>query len=705
LTNRAQLKVNCTGLTCYYPTFTVRLIRTDNTNAKYYTIPAGSIVVQNDAYTVHFVDYNGNIQSNDYSTYETSDVSPGGRTSFMYTMAHSGSVELLTGTTLLEKEEVKSKQLELIKNAMFVISGFQLSTGARWRNFSIASGQYQFIRDIVSTSKQNTSAGRDVEWVYHNSSTTFKYKDGNALNVTWCDTGSGIALCTSGTGGNTKYRRHFIFMTGYNGTSDNSEIHQLLPLQNTFYTSATLCLDTTLNPLTYTLPSEYNHAAVMLYAYCAQSTETLWTTNFIDLRSTKTGSATALAEADPIYMAEKANYYLKTNPNGFYNTTTLVVPVNSSLLTKTGSGATLKAINYTDIYNAKNTSYYLRTNPKNYYNSSTLVVPVNSSLLTKTGSGATLKAINYTDPYNAKNSSYVVKDSAWNINYTSKEWNMGNWDLMAIDMLQVNTINYTEKSVGNGSIRVYDTSKRLRWLIAGNGSMYGYATSGTANIFIDTNTPRMLINGVDVITTAKNSSYYLRTNPKSYYNITTLPADPYNAKNTSYYLASNPKGYINVSIGDGAKNNSYYLASNPKSYYNISTLVVPVNHSYLTMNNITPISCTAQEKITFNGTVFKCATDLNTGISTTPPVNTTQMTNTSKIEIKPNFLRKVSNWFTKGKYLNVNTTFAANGNVNLTGNTTVRKIILDITKNRCIVTNATHIIISNNLSNINCGDM
>jgi hypothetical protein len=245
------------------------------------------------------------------------------------------------------------------------------------------------------------------------------------------------------------------------------------------------------------------------------------------LQGNNVGASTSL-EGYAKYAFNYNNFY----GNGNINTTGFFV----------GSGAKLKAVNYTDVYNAKNTSYYLasnpkgyinvsvgdgakndsyylRTNPKNYYNSSTLIVPVNSSLLTKTGSGASLKAVNYTET-NMKNTSYLTT-------------------IDGLSGSQLKAVNYTEVNMKNSSY--------LTTIDGLSGSQL------------------KAVNYTDAYN-AKNTSYYLRTNPKAYYNTSTIP---------SYLLATGSGATLKaVNYTDlyNAKNISYYLASNPKAYYNTSTI-------------------------------------------------------------------------------------------------------------------------------------
>ena len=289
---RASLNVSIiSGLNVSYPSFTARLITTDGTFANNCAVPSGTILVNDNANSVYYINRTCDINSDSFSNYETKDIGVGGVTSLFYVSSHSGNIENIIGTTQLGKVEIKLRQLTMRTDNMRVISGFEIQPATATLNFNITSGEYQYIRDIVPTTLRQVIAGKnDVEWVYHTGASTWGYQDGYVLNVTTCDTGTGIAGC-SGSVGN--FRRHFVFSVGYNSTYlDNTEIHQLLPLQSLSYSTLANCMDTSKNPLNYTIPNEYMGAVVMLYAVCLRRTDTNFdSTNIIDLRTVKISGA------------------------------------------------------------------------------------------------------------------------------------------------------------------------------------------------------------------------------------------------------------------------------------------------------------------------------------------------------------------------------------------------------------------------------
>lgn len=294
-TNKASLYVNSTGLSVTYPNFTVRLATT-NMNITYCNIIGSTIVVPDNQHTVYYINSTCGINNISFAQYIQTPISPGGVSDFFNVMTHSGTIEMLYGNTLQQKITIKNRLLTLLTGNLQVINGFIFTPSSEYKNFSISSGQYQYISEVVDFPPKNTSTGSEIEILYHTGASTWGYNEQSKLNTTSCDTGTGIADCTSGVGINTKVRRHFIFAVGTNSTgSDTSELHQLLPLQNLFYSSLANCMDTITYPITYTLPPEYQYVSVPLYAICLQSTDTTWSSNnIIDLRTTKTGTSTGI---------------------------------------------------------------------------------------------------------------------------------------------------------------------------------------------------------------------------------------------------------------------------------------------------------------------------------------------------------------------------------------------------------------------------
>jgi len=86
---------------------------------------------------------------------------------------------------------------------------------------------------------------------------------------------------------------------------------------------------------------------------------------------------------------------------------------------------------------------------------------------------------------------------------------------------------------------------------------------------------------------ATNTSYYLESNPYSYYNVTTAPIyinDTFAANYSTFLTHTTWANIINgtmLKASDwNATNTSYYLESNPYSYYNVTTAPVYVNDTF-----------------------------------------------------------------------------------------------------------------------------
>ena len=225
--------------------------------------------------------------------------------------------------------------------------------------------------------------------------------------------------------------------------------------------------------------------------------------------------------------------------------------------------------------NQTNTSYLLTTNVTYPYSLNDSLWSLNYSnfsigwLYATNSTGADSFIANYTNFSNIY--SWVLGNSSWNLNYS---------DYLATKNHALNwTSNWTNFTtiygwgVGNASLlNNYSTIG------------YGYAinTSDTDSFIANyTNFSRIYGNVTDYNSSwssITNTSYYLATNPFSFYNVTSFPQNAslmtyanWNATNTSYALGNNAS--LMTYANWNATNTSYYLATNPFSFYNVTNLV------------------------------------------------------------------------------------------------------------------------------------
>jgi len=287
----AEINFSCTGLNCVYNAFKVRLINTSN-HISYCDVPAGTIAVTNNQHNVLYIDKTCTVREVSIQTYITTPISPGGIADFGNVIAEGGNTYNSNGIGLENKRIIKLRKLLLLSTGqhLSVISGFVKQQNT-FPQLNITTGQYIYLMDTVTSSHANSVTNK-IEFLYHTSATAWEGVDQPQLNITMCDNGTGLQACTVGTGSNTKYRRHFIYMVGYNETDgDKTQLHETAPLLNKFYSSTSACLDILNNPIVFNLPSFYQYGAVPLYFYCARADDIAWVdTNWYDLRTVNSAS-------------------------------------------------------------------------------------------------------------------------------------------------------------------------------------------------------------------------------------------------------------------------------------------------------------------------------------------------------------------------------------------------------------------------------
>lgn len=280
---------NPSGLTVNYPGFVMRLVKTDNTE-KYCNISSGSVNVPDETHSVYYVDNDCNIQHAPIQNYITTHLSPGGIADFFNVISHSGNIEVLAGSGLMNKEDIKIRKNTFKLSNLDVISGMGIIQ-EDFPKISVTSGEYTYINEVFTTSSQNTSAGDIIELVYRQGG-NWQYSDQTGLNLTWCDDGTNSAECSNPT----KYRRYYIGILGRNDSVDTTELHQLAASETETYPNLASCLDISANPVSFDLPSNYEYGFVLLYAYCGRANDNDWSGSFIDLRTTSTEVATGIPD-------------------------------------------------------------------------------------------------------------------------------------------------------------------------------------------------------------------------------------------------------------------------------------------------------------------------------------------------------------------------------------------------------------------------
>jgi hypothetical protein len=329
----STVNITCSGLDCSYDLFVVRLVSSIGTE-KYCDIPAGTITITDNVHNVLYVDSNCAVQKTSISLWFSTTIKTTAW-GFGQIVAHSGSAEVVRGAGIEANGGKAEKILSYYTDHLNVVEGFSLTLDT-FSHFNVSIGKYVYIQDVVDGSATTTS---NMELHSHNGTGVWSVWGITQLNTTHCDNGTDLVVCSP----TNKWRRIFIFEVGYNKSGvDSTELVQLAPSNTITYSKASTCLDTTTNPLSYTLPDYYIGSAVPLYAYCVKPTDSAWvTTQWIDLRTVKTGSASAGIDTTVFvpYTGATANVDLGTknltanainigNGTIYWNGTALIVEVS-----------------------------------------------------------------------------------------------------------------------------------------------------------------------------------------------------------------------------------------------------------------------------------------------------------------------------------------------------------------------------------------
>jgi len=610
--SRANVNLTIDGLDVTYPSLVVRLVDVEN-NIKYCEIAGDTVSVTDDQHSVYYVDSDCSLKETSLTTYLEIALSPGGQADIFNVMAHSGKIEMYKGVTLLNKVEIKVRKNIFYTTNLDVVSGLLLSKDT-FPNITINLGQYVYLRDIVETTSQNITEGAGLEIVSKQGGEWTFDERNYGLNLSYCNDGTNTIACSNPS----KYRRYFIFETGFLDGADLTEIHQLLPSNSLIYASLADCLNTQTTPLTYSLPDIYTYTALPIYAYCGRASDTSWTGSFIDLRNVQTGTASGEIDSS-IFLTKDGSRPLTSNWNqGAFNLTNtsswFLGKINASSiqnapwLTSSSETDPLWTSNFT-LYNSTwssmiNSSYYLATNPFGFYNSTTPSPETlwTSNLTAYNSTWSSMVNTSYylaSNPfgfYNSTNPQSISDDwinesgdlMTGRLNISNELSIIGNYPIKWFD--NTGTTQYSYVIANSGEFKVSAVDVPMNFYYGNIGSNLGasmdkdngnwtFTNNVTADYFIGDGS---LLTGIN----STNNSYYLANNPFSFYNSTDFTI-------TDYYEKSNPFGFYNStnpqsetdpywtsnltaynSTWSSVINTSYYLANNPFSFYNSTDFTI-----------------------------------------------------------------------------------------------------------------------------------
>ena len=248
---------------------------------KYCLVSEATVNPTDNRTTIYYIDDNCAVQDTTWNDYRTTSklFNPW----FLALMKHTGMIDFHYTTTIMNELKNKDDNIYFTFESRTIEQGFDLITNSDHSNITIGTGSYQFVRDIISTTKQNTSNNDSVEIIVYASGSPVYYEE-FGLDLDNCDNGTDREPCST----TALYRRTWIGSVGGTINShDMTQPHQVLPQQSETFSNVATCLDLSTTPLSdsFTLPSIYNGVFVSLYMYCYKPSETAWDGSFIDLRS------------------------------------------------------------------------------------------------------------------------------------------------------------------------------------------------------------------------------------------------------------------------------------------------------------------------------------------------------------------------------------------------------------------------------------
>jgi len=275
------------GLNLSYPNIIVRTVNTDTLKETYCNISEGTVVVPDEAHTAYYVTPDCVISNTPVENFVSDAINVVGNVPIFHVMAHSSEIQMFQGLPVLNRMYIRSRVLHFKTQNLDVISGLDVTEG-NGLNFTIGSGEYILVDSTVSSTEQNLSTGAKLEVFYRDGGNwmydVYVNETQTGLNLSSCEDASENLVACTNTG---KYRRYFIYLTGYQDGIDDTTIHQALASNEIYYNTIAACLDLDSSPIVLEIPDIFTYTAVPLYAYCGKASDTTFSGSFIDLRETQ----------------------------------------------------------------------------------------------------------------------------------------------------------------------------------------------------------------------------------------------------------------------------------------------------------------------------------------------------------------------------------------------------------------------------------
>jgi len=266
------------GLNVKYPDMIVRIWNYGD--VKYCDISGNTIAVPDDAHTVYYVDSDCAVQTMTWTNYFAQDINPPNYVRIFDVYTVNGDIEVLKGGGVLGLFNKKNK-FESVNcgrgGHLSICDGMTILESDTFPELNMSSGHMNYIKTVQTTQARNSNPDGIHITCYSDGSHTAETE----IDIDKCDNGVSCDACPT-----NKYRRYIIYNIGW---GDHTEIHQLVPLDDDTYTTLANCIDTTKNPLSYTLPSDEDGVTNILAFYCGKRDDTAWANGLVDLRLGRQG--------------------------------------------------------------------------------------------------------------------------------------------------------------------------------------------------------------------------------------------------------------------------------------------------------------------------------------------------------------------------------------------------------------------------------
>ena len=270
-----KLKCGCLNITendthVTYPEHKGRVWNLNDLDINYCNLSGATVLPTDNQHSVYYVDSSCTLQSMTWVNYFGQNINPSNYYRLFDVYKVDGLIELIKGSSLIgilpRKVKWNSVNCRAGATHLTVCEGITIEEGT-FPYFNQTSGSFIYVATEHTSAKKQTNVN-GIHFVTYESG-DLKHLNQTGMNLTHCTDGTDTTTCSS-----PLFYRHYIYTIGIGVV--NTQIHELAPRDDEYFTTLANCMNFMENPHTYIIPDLDTGVAVLYSVYCGRKGDTDW---------------------------------------------------------------------------------------------------------------------------------------------------------------------------------------------------------------------------------------------------------------------------------------------------------------------------------------------------------------------------------------------------------------------------------------------